>query len=48
LAVVERTVTDVLPQRHDTQASTQRFMLTFMASRWLGVGGMIVAIVLKG
>lgn len=30
------------------ESSLQRWMLTFMATQWLGLGGMIVAIVLKG
>lgn len=30
------------------EASIHRWMLTFMASLWLGLAGMIAAVVLKG
>lgn len=33
---------------HGGTSSTHRWMLTLMASQWLGIAGMITAIVLKG
>jgi hypothetical protein len=50
LPLAEQVVTkDYLDARlGKLEASMHRWILTFMATQWLGLAGMIVAIVLKG